>query len=56
MVNAAPEWQAKSLWGCSSEMVEACPLEGLVMPFESARNQLRLWEDVSKSPWGASLE
>ncbi len=28
--NAAPEWQAKSLGWRSSELVVACPLEGLV--------------------------
>ena len=28
--NAAPEWQAKSLWWRSREIMVACPLEGLV--------------------------
>ena len=30
MANAAPEWQAGSMWWRSSEPMEACPLEGLV--------------------------
>jgi hypothetical protein len=30
MANAAPEWQAGSLWVRSFESVAACPLEGLV--------------------------
>jgi hypothetical protein len=28
--NAAPEWQAMSLWRRSRELEGACPLEGLV--------------------------
>ena len=28
--NAAPEWQAGGLWGKSRQLLEACPLEGLV--------------------------
>jgi len=28
--NAAPEWQAKSIWGRSRDVMVACPLEGLV--------------------------
>jgi hypothetical protein len=33
MPNAAPEWQAGGLWGKSSQLLEACPLEGLVRPW-----------------------
>ena len=27
---AAPEWQARSMWWRSRELMAACPLEGLV--------------------------
>jgi hypothetical protein len=30
MSNAAPEWQAGRLWPHINELMEACPLEGLV--------------------------
>lgn len=31
--NAAPEWQARSLWWRSIELMVACPLKGLVSHF-----------------------
>jgi hypothetical protein len=34
--NAAPEWQAKSMWWRSRDLVVACPLEGLVRGLSGA--------------------
>jgi hypothetical protein len=39
-INAAPEWQARSMRWCSGELVVACPIEGLVMQM-SLKNQIQ---------------
>jgi len=39
--NAAPEWQAGSMWRLGSELMAACPLEGLVRRCRSSTDNVR---------------
>jgi hypothetical protein len=40
--NAAPEWQTRSSWWHSRELVVACPLEGLVGMYKATADLLPL--------------
>lgn len=47
--NAAPEWQAKSIWNQKSELVEAFPLKGLVQRFRFSTGSVAVLRLASRA-------